>query len=32
MGGELVTADDFDKTLIDKHLFMIFAIEDERAK
>ena len=32
MGGELVTADDFDKTLIDKHLFMIFAIEDEKGK
>ncbi len=32
MGGEIVTADDFDKTLIDKHLFMIFSIEDEKGK
>lgn len=32
MGGESVTPDDFDKTLIDKHLFMIFSIEDEKGK
>lgn len=32
MGGEIVTCDDFDKTLIEKHLFMIFSIEDEKGK
>lgn len=32
MGGQIVTCDDFDKTLIDKHLFMNFAIEDENSK
>ncbi|MDY6470538.1 MAG: ATP-dependent RNA helicase HrpA [Succinivibrio dextrinosolvens] len=32
MGGEIVSCDDFDKTLIEKHLFMIFSIEDEKGK
>ena len=32
MGGMLVTASDFDKTLIDKHLFMIYSVEDENGK
>lgn len=30
IGGEIVSADDFDKTLIDRHLFMNFAIVDEK--
>lgn len=32
MGGEIVSSDDFDRTLIEKHLFMIFSIEDEKGR
>ncbi|NLK85191.1 MAG: ATP-dependent RNA helicase HrpA [Aeromonadales bacterium] len=32
MGGEVITPDDFDKTQIDKHLFMNYSIEDEKGK
>ncbi len=32
MGGEIVTADDFDRTLIEKHLFMIFSVKDEKGR
>ena len=32
MGGDVVTADDFDKSLIERHLFVNFAIEDEKGK
>lgn len=30
MGGEVISPDDFDRTLIDRHLFMMFAIVDEK--
>lgn len=32
MGGDVVTPDDFDKSLIERHLFVNFAIEDEKGK
>ncbi|MGN1281161.1 MAG: ATP-dependent RNA helicase HrpA [Succinivibrio sp.] len=32
MGGEIITESDFDRTLIDKHLLMNFAFEDESGK
>ena len=32
MGGEIVTPDDFDLSLMDKHLFMNFVIEDLSGK
>ncbi len=30
MGGEIVNSDDFDRTLIPRHLFMTFVIEDSK--
>ena len=32
MGGELVSADDFDLSVIPKHLFMTFIVEDINGK
>lgn len=32
MGGEIITESDFDRTLIDRHLQMLFAFEDEKGR